>query len=84
MMFRKWLKKFINSFKSEWKMQNQTKEQERIRQECMEKNMQTIQDSWNTVIDILVNREQKEQEFREIVKEFEELDKMAKELGIGE
>ena len=48
------------------------------------KNMQIIQDSWNTVIDILVNREQKEQEFREIMKELEELDKMAKELGIGE
>lgn len=65
-------------------MQNQAKEQERIRQESVEKSMQTIQDSWNTVIDILANREQREQEFREIVKELEELDEMAKELGIGE
>lgn len=84
MMFRKWLKKFINSFKSEWKMQNQAKEQERIRQESMEKNTQIIQESVNTVAYILANREQEEQEFKKLVKELEELDEMAKELGIGE
>ena len=83
-MFRKWLKKFINSFKSEWKMQNQAKEQERIRQESMEKNTQIIQESVNTVAYILTNREQEEQEFKKLVKELEELDEMAKELGIGE
>lgn len=48
------------------------------------KNEKIIQESVNTVIDILVNREQREQEFREIVKELEELDEMAKELGIKE
>ena len=84
MMFRKWLKKFINSFKSEWKMQNQAKEQERIRQESMEKNTQIIQESVNTVAYILTNREQEEQEFKKLVKELEELDEMAKELGIKE
>ena len=83
-MFRKWLKKFINSFKSEWKMQNQAKEQERIRQESMEKNTQIIQESWNTVAHILANREQEEQEFKKLMEELEELDEMAKELGIGD
>lgn len=46
--------------------------------------MQIIQESVNTVMDILVNREQEEQEFQQLVKELEELDEMAKELGIGE
>ena len=65
-------------------MQNQAKEQERIRQESMEKNTQIIQESVNTVAYILANREQEEQEFKKLVKELEELDEMAKELGIGE
>lgn len=62
----------------------QEKEQERIRQECMEKNMQIFKNSMDTVMDALVNREQREQEFKKLVKELEELDEMAKELGIKE
>ena len=60
----------------------QEKEQERIRQECMEKNMQIFKNSMDTVMDALVNREQREQEFKKLEKELEELDEMAKELGI--
>lgn len=62
----------------------QEKEQERIRQECMEKNMQIFKNSMDTVINVLANREQREQEFKKLEKELEELDEMAKELGIGE
>ena len=56
----------------------------REKKERMEKNMQIIQESIDTVAHILVNREQEEQEFKKLVKELEELDEMAKELGIGE
>lgn len=74
----------VQEIRQEKEQVRREKEQERIRQECMEKNEKIIKNSIDTVINALVNREQREQEFKKLVKELEELDEMAKELGIKE